>query len=338
MTLSVIHSYPLYGLSVVSNTPIPGLWRNAASVKSADILLEITAEPPAWVLAARNLIPATRLNQKENGEAADPICSVVGLGLNEFFDLQYRDGTQFVIDAAGQRLWATFSSPLTIEDLADYFRGPVMGFVLRLRNITSLHASVVNFGGQAVVLCGESAAGKSTTAAALALRGIPVLSEDLAALEIENETFHVQAGHPRISLWRDSVEILLGQADALSQVSPVWEKCYLPLDGHLARFEPKRSPLGVVYLLAPRTVDIDGPRIEEVSGRDALLNLVQNTYMNWLLDRGQRAAEFAVLSKLVLQVPVRRIVPHVDTARVGSLCDLIVADVHGLLNRQVPGL
>jgi hypothetical protein len=44
------------------------------------------------------------------------------------------------------------------------------------------------------------------------------------------------------------------------------------------------------------------------------------------LDRNQRAAEFDALSKLVTQVPVRRIVPHADPGRIGELCDLILAD------------
>ena len=61
-----------------------------------------------------------------------------------------------------------------------------------------------------------------------------------------------------------------------------------------------------------------------------LLQLVQNTYMNWLLDRTQRAAELDTLSRIVARVPVRRIVPHCDPARVGALSDLIVLDAERL--------
>jgi len=68
-----------------------------------------------------------------------------------------------------------------------------------------------------------------------------------------------------------------------------------------------------------------------MNAREALLGLVQNTYMNWLLDRRQRAAEFDALSRLVTQVPIRRIVPHgVDPGRIGALCELIVADAETL--------
>src|SRR5262249_2798013 len=81
-----------------------------------------------------------------------------------------------------------------------------------------------------------------------------------------------------------------------------------------------------IYLLAARTEQDDAPRVEEVSAREALLELVQSTYMNWLLDKEQRAAEFEVLGKLVAQIPVRRIVPHRDPARIPALCDLILED------------
>jgi hypothetical protein len=66
-----------------------------------------------------------------------------------------------------------------------------------------------------------------------------------------------------------------------------------------------------------------------------LLELVQNTYMNWLLDRSQRAAEFELLAHLVSGIPVRRIVPHRDPTRLGELCDLIVADARRLFASQM---
>jgi len=68
--------------------------------------------------------------------------------------------------------------------------------------------------------------------------------------------------------------------------------------------------------------------------RDALVELVQNTYMNWLLDRSQRAAELDALTTLVRRVPVRRIVPHADPERLGALCELIVADAERVSGQQ----
>jgi hypothetical protein len=172
------------------------------------------------------------------------------------------------------------------------------------------------------------ASGKSTTAAALSLRGIPVLSEDITALSEQDGITQAEPGYPRICLWPEAVQDLLGTRDALPRLTPTWEKCFLELNGENTKFESLRRPLGSVYILAPR--ENSAPRVEEISTQQALLELIQNTYMNWLLDRRQRAAEFETLSKLVLQVPVRRIVPHLDPARITALCELIEEDVERL--------
>jgi len=244
--------------------------------------------------------------------------------------LAYGNEARFLVDGAAERIWGTCPPPLTNEDMATYLLGPVMGFVLRRRSILALHASAVRIGGQAVALCGESQSGKSTTAAALALQGIPVLCEDITPLIEEHGSFQAEPGYPRVCLWPDAVEKLFGRQDALPRLTPSWDKYFLPLDGDNARFEEQRQVLGAVYLFAPRVAEADAPRIETMSAREALLGLVQNTYMNWLLDRSQRAGEFEALSKLVKQVPVRRIIPHVDPGRIGALCELIVADAERL--------
>lgn len=252
----------------------------------------------------------------------------------EFLRLDYGEGARFVVDRAATRIFGTRLPPLTDEDLATYLLGPVMGFVLRRRGIVSLHASSVLLFGNAVVLCGPSDSGKSTTAAALAMRGVPVLAEDISPIVQDNGLFGVEPGYPRVCLWPDAVRILFGAPNALPRLTPTWEKCYLALDEAGAKFAWKKAPLGLVYVFAPRVDDRDAPWIEEVGVRDALLELVQNTYMNWLLDRHQRAAELDLLTRVVESVLVRRIVPHTDPGRIGSLCDLIVEDAERLVGRR----
>jgi hypothetical protein len=83
-------------------------------------------------------------------------------------------------------------------------------------------------------------------------------------------------------------------------------------------------------MFSPRASESQAPRVAQLSSRQALLELVQNTYLNWLLDRERRAAEFDVLTRLVMEVPVRRIIPHSDPHRIGALCDLIRDDAERL--------
>ena len=321
----MIYPYRAYGLTISCDAPVSALRPEPTHLERYDIVVSLGTRTD-WVRGAM-LLPS-RLEHPRPGEVErdNSPFTLTSYGARQFFELAYGNEALFFVDGAAERLWGTCLPPLTSEDVATYLLGPVMGFVLRRRSVLALHASAVCIGGQAVVLCGESQAGKSTTAAALALRGIPVLCEDITPLIEEHGRFQVEPGYPRVCLWPDAVEKLLGARDALPQLTPTWEKFFLPLDGGNAKFEEQRRVLGAVYLFAPRVAEADAPRIETMSAREALLELVQNTYMNWLLDRKQRAAEFDALSKLVTQVPIRRIVPHVDPGRIGALCGLIVAD------------
>jgi hypothetical protein len=296
---------------------------------------------PDWV---RQLLTLPRLilsHRSEPAGSADPSFLLTQHGELEGFQLSYSDGTRFVVDGAAAHIWGTYQAPLTAEDMATYFLGPVLGFVLRRRNLTCLHASGIEIQGHAVCFCGDAGYGKSTTAAALALRGLPVLAEDIVALEENGGEFHAVPGYPRVCLWPESVKMLLGRDDALPQQTPVWEKRYLELDGQRARFSQAKLPLGILYLFAPRTGDQDVPRVEKLSPREGLLELVQNTYMNWVLDRGQRAKEFDTLCRLVQRVPVRRILPHSKPEKLAGLCDLILQDASAILsaptNPPAPG-
>ncbi len=317
--------YRAYGLTLGCDTPVSALQQERTDLERYDIVVSLGPETD-WVREARRLPSHVEHPRPGEVERDNSPFTLTSFGSGEFFELAYGDEALFFVDAAAKRLWGTCLPPLTNEDVATYLLGPVMGFVLRRRSVLALHASAVCIGGQAVALCGESQAGKSTTAAALALRGIPVLCEDITPLIEEDGRFQVEPGYPRVCLWPDAVEKLFGAPGVLPRLTPSWEKFFLPLDGRNAKFEEQRRVVSAVYLFAPRAAEADAPRIEAMSAREALLDLVQNTYMNWLLDRRQRAAEFDALSKLVAQVPVRRIVPHLDPGRIGALCELIVAD------------
>lgn len=319
------YPYRAYGLTLGCDTPVSALRQERTDLERYDIMVSFGQEPD-WVREAKGLPSHIEHPRPGEIEQDNSPFKLTSFGAGEFFELAYGEGALFFVDGAAERLWGTCLPPLTIEDIATYLLGPVMGFVLRRRSVLTLHASSVCVGGQAVALCGESQAGKSTLAAALALRGIPVLCEDITPLIEEDGRFQVEPGYPRVCLWPDAVETLFGARDALPRLTPSWEKFFLPLDGRNAKFEEQRQVVRAVYLFAPRVAEADAPRIEAMRARQALLDLVQNTYMNWILDRRQRAAEFDALCKLVTQVPIRRIVPHLDPGRIGALCELIVAD------------
>jgi hypothetical protein len=325
-------SFRTYGLTIASDLPLPGLRALAGPPPASDLVLYLAAVP-SWAQevlkfqpVARRVRPAAMLP----GESFT-VCEYAD---ESFFQLIYGDGTRFVIDGRATRVWGEPGPGLTHEDLCVYLLGPVMGFIARRRGFTPLHASSVIIGKRAIALLGEAGSGKSTTAAALALRGWPALCEDVCILTETNMQLHVIPGYPRICLWPDSVNYLFSSSDALPTIVRGWEKQFLPLDGSTrARLAISSCPLCSILFLAPRTDDDRAPRIEPLPKRHAVLQLVQNTYMNWLLNRHQRASEFDTIVKLVSQVACFRLTPSSDPARLDELVSLIESHV---LNTSIP--
>jgi len=75
----------------------------------------------------------------------------------------------------------------------------------------------------------------------------------------------------------------------------------------------KRDRSELIYVFTERSQESNAPGIEEMQPREALLELVKKTYMNWLLGRERRAEEFNDLCK-------------VDQDPTKISCELILAD------------
>jgi len=238
----------------------------------------------------------------------------------------YRDGVRFVVERQGREVWCDWRENYTLEDACTYLLGPVLGFVLRLRGVVCLHASAVAVGDRAIALVGLPGAGKSTAAAAFACAGYPVISDDVVALEDHGERFLVQPGYPRVNLWPDSVRRLFASEDALPRITPTWEKRYLPLDRNGHHFASKPLPLAAVYILDSRDPALTAPAMERVSGKEAFMALLANTYVNYLLDQNMRRTEFDVLGRVVAEIPIRRVRSPDEPSAIFGLCEAIAAD------------
>jgi hypothetical protein len=212
-----------------------------------------------------------------------------------------------------------------------------MGFVLRLRGVCCLHASAISIGQKVIAFSGPPQAGKSTTAAAFAKLGYPVVSDDILALVEKDGTFLVRPGYPRLCLWPDAATSLYGSSQRLPRITPEdgendwWDKCYLDLTSGGHHFQRQSLPLSAIYLLDERMESADCPRVEAVSMSSALVKLAANTYMNYLLDRNLRSKEFHFLNRVVSGLPIRRVISHTDPAGLPRLCEVILRDHADLL-------
>ena len=235
--------------------------------------------------------------------------------------MHYSDGTRFYLDVERGELWTTWPDALTLEDTATYLLGPVLGHFLRRRGALCLHASAVLLDGRCVVFAGPAGAGKSTLAAAMARNGRGILAEDVCRIERDGAAFVVQPGYPRIRLWDDVAELIDVRTAALPLLTPNWDKRFLPLDaGATPLFHPHPERLAALFVLMPRREMPEPARVETLGGQQALAELAGSTYGSRLLDRGQRAAEFAALGELARAVPVRALTLNADGRRLLEAC------------------
>jgi hypothetical protein len=326
-------TYFVCGLHVRSDRHIPDLIAIpvAAEFGSADV--EITfQEHPESSRFERQTLRYSSNQVAPNGEPAVRLWEIASSSLCLLYQLVYGDGTKFVIDEAGSKVWASWASESTFEDTLTYLLGPVLGFVLRLRGVTCLHASAVAIDGVAVALAGPAGAGKSTTAAQFAGMGYQVLSDDIATLEPAAAAFLVQPSPARLRLWPASVEHLYGGPDALPRLTASWEKRYLDLQAGDRRLQSSPLPLAAIYVLSnPQS---PAAEIEEIPRAEAMMQLLANVYVNYLLDGRFRERDFVRIAKVVNAVSVRRVNLRHDFAVLEQICRSIATDFSQARNLQ----
>ena len=312
----------IYGLRIHLNERVPGLSFSNSDSETPDLQVDFGALP-TW-FNNEQLDRELRFIRPDVAPTAKPRLAVWRAG--NHYHLQYKDGTEFLVDNAGTRVWATWpNDSLTLEDTATYLLGPIMGFVLLLRGFVSLHACAVAIDDQAIAIVGPAGSGKSTTAAAFADQGYAILAEDVVTLRDRGETFMVEPGYPSIRLWPSSVEALYGAAATLPRLTPTWDKRYLDLTQQRYEFQKHPLPLAAIYLLSERA-DGSAPFVDDVTASDGLMSLIANTYASYLMDRQMRAREFELLDRVLKSVPIKKITPHSDPARISTLCRTIVED------------
>ena len=233
--------------------------------------------------------------------------------------LCYAEGTRFLVSESGREVDAWWDEPLTDVDAADYLLGGVVAFIARLRGLVPVHASAIVIDDQAVLFAGAAGAGKSSIASAFAVLGYPVLSDDVVVIDDSSGSIVAYPSRARLSLWPDSATSLFSTT-SLPTHSPVYMKHRLDLVEHGYRFHESPVQVGAICVVAGRTGANHGLTIRALRPQAALMNLVSNTYGNYLLDASMRSREFDVLGRLAEAVCVNELSLSADLDGLMSDC------------------
>ncbi|MFB0613737.1 hypothetical protein [Aurantiacibacter poecillastricola] len=133
-----------------------------------------------------------------------------------------------------------------IDALRVFITGSALSALLQQRGFVTLHASAVAINGRAVAIAGRSGMGKSTTSAALALRGHGHIADDLLALSLaEDGKVLATPAFPSIALWRNALELLGLSVDPASLRMKGVDKYLVPAP----HFDPAPVPLSRIVRL-----------------------------------------------------------------------------------------
>ena len=296
--------YSIYGLRVAligATSRLPAV----AGLGPADVTIHLGGFPASIPVAPAELLYG-RVG-KESGHRVG--LRIFRVTASPYLHFRFPDDTEFLVNPETSTLYANWPEFYSLGYVAPILLGPLMGFLLRLKGITTLHASVIASRGRAVALTGPGGTGKSTTAAAFARAGFAVLSDDLAPLRPENNLLQVAPGYPRVCLWPESVRLLFGNEEALPLITEGWDKRFLDLAAPGYQFGAAPLPLGAVYWISERAESAQPPRIEPLNPQQALAVLVGNTYAAKFGDLAGSARDLRIYSDLISRLPVRRVYP-----------------------------
>ena len=333
--------YTLYGLTITSTRSLPGLTpidtQDSTNLQS-DVwveLLELTESEPD--ILADSFWQVSAVDIQQQGFYLWQSQQDDGLYWR-LRSLNDEDLLDFVINPDGAQVWGFWSAAHLFQDAVSLLLGAVLGHLLRLRDVPCLHSSVVEIEGAAIALIGESGAGKSTTAAALAFQGYPMLTDDIAALHwcddrgCDDQVW-VQPGYPSLRLWSPSLEALQVSNTELSRVSSRFDKCFLNLsdaqvnaDSTHPHFTTQSLPLKAIYVLAPRSNLGQSAIVESLPPMLALQQLLTHAYGRGVLTRAQSQTEFRQLAAIAQTLPIRLLHRPDDLQKLDDLCTVIAED------------
>ncbi len=267
------HHYSVYGLRLESERRLPLLW--PAAPEPADVCICFAAVTPP---------------------DSPPVFKARAVGVQA-------DGTAYLTPPGGPRIRIEAGCRITVDqpdgvndaELQSWLFGPAMAVLHHQRGRPALHAAAVVIGGRAVVLAGDSGAGKSTTALALLRRGHRLLSDDQAL--IDPDTRLVASGVPSIKLWGAAAEFMGWPVDSSLRARPGLDKYHVPLKDE---FHPSPVALGSILVLrSGEEADASGDGTMEAGTMEAglaaalLHRMIQRPGVAQALDQGRSAFEWS---------------------------------------------
>jgi len=220
---------------------------------------------------------------------------------------------------------------------------------LEMRGVPCIHANAIATDAGVIGLIAPSRTGKTTLTAALAARGMAMMTDDMMAIHKTAAGWRVFPAWPQLRMWPEVAQHFVKNADSLRRVHSRFEKRVVRLNEQNApvcssasypdmglgypniSYSNKSGLLKQLYLLE-RTDDAQTEiAIEPVTAAESLLALLKNSMLaDAYRPLGIEPTRLNALAQLLKVVQVKKVVYPSGKAHLASVCRCIEMDLEGV--------
>lgn len=249
-----------------------------------------------------------------------------------YYNLNYFTDTGailFILSPKQDEIWIVHDENEPNFNIESILVGPALGAILRLRGVVCMHSSVINIDGRAAAFIGRKKAGKSTMAAAFVKNGHNAIADDVAVITKDDDCYHAVPGYPKVRLRPQSLSAIhSGKAEEYQQVYVNRDSRYTDITHS---FETNPLPLGAIYILNRFDNIGDTPQFEPVNAAQKIINVIEHSFANYILNTELKKDEFAFFAHLVNTIPIRKINFEHNLDLLDTNCAEIVKDFRQLM-------
>lgn len=239
----------------------------------------------------------------EKKEVKDALCDDGYYRVNQReFSMEVKDVGSFY--AANGKVIEIVPCPgVNQATLELYLNGSTYGAILHQRGIMPMHGSSFVFEGRAIMLCGESGAGKSSLTAAFCQQGSQFITDDVSPIIFKDNQPYLLPLSDRIKLWEDSMEQLNINTAQYDRIADWYHKYYYTLEAN----SEASYALQLIFVIEKH--ESEAVQFEELAGVNRFTEL-RNQIYRWEYLNGMPETEAHYLQQLLsisASVPVIKV-------------------------------
>ncbi len=207
----------------------------------------------------------------------------------------------------GHTIAITRNSATDDQTLALYTMGSALGLALVLQDCLVLHCASLAINGSALLLLGETGAGKSTLAQQLSMNGFGALGDDTCALwDVPDQSAPVAyPSGTAFKLWRNALDAAGIDATGKQSVGERLDK-YFVADADAADDQP--HPVNRIVVLEKSADSNSGSTLDPLDKLDAMQAVTEHVYRPQFVGAlGLWDCQFGQIGKLVAATQVLRL-------------------------------